>query len=309
VPQSYYFLKAATIMEELQVQKLPVKSILSNTSEIVSLCEWAELTVTTSNYNEGLVETNPPASQLRFVLVTELAALLHLGSYNHARHLWHRYRPTTTTTTTTVVSGVPQEERAVVDEEMDQFQRLWTAAQPILLAVSGQQECCKGQTLTQNKLVTSHETFYRELRVSCIEPQLEPLATFAKELILSERMRMVRLLEETFDSLPRTPDDYEKKKSGSSSCRLMCLLGYETRLELELFLKDRNWNLLQEEGFWIPGSFYLEERNRLNSGWNINGKCEEPEEQKKNEQEIKDDKIHFLTSLVGFMESKGLDGT
>jgi len=318
--------------------QLPPKSILTNATAIVSACEWAE--VSPDNENNSKNKSHP----LKFVLVTELAALLHLGSYTHARHLWHRHRQNVNLNTNANVA------RGAVDPEMDQFQRLWKAAQPLLLASAAPSISSSTQTSTSAsaskatindynnpqttalnkstqpqsqslKLQTSRRQFYAQLRSSCIQTpsQQQPLATFANELIQSQRMHMVRLLEEIFDSIPRSKPDVT-----DTVCRLKDLLGFDNRTELEEFLNARDWHL--EDEFWIPGEIYLQEggvgetpvvvvpSNAGGEQWGAHGfgLLDVDTEYGKGGPKSssgKDEKIHFLTHVVGFMERQGLDMT
>jgi len=284
-------------------------------------------------------------------LVTELAALLHLENYTHARNLWHRHRQTVNSITNT---------KDVIDPEMDQFQRLWNAAQPLLLASasssytihtndnnnsqpSSQKQTSQSSSL---KIQTSRRQFYDQLRSSCIQTQTtqqqqqQPLATFANELIQSQRMHMVHLLEHTFDSIPRSKPDTTTTTS-TTSCRLTDVLGFQTRIELEEFLTKREWQLL-DNGFWIPGETYRHEQQTTggnnddsppSSGTVPSDDGGEPfgfglldidtdrqgDGRKSSSDSAmgvvsstsswKDEKIHFLTHVVGFMERQGLDMT
>lgn len=320
---------------------LPPKSILTNASAIVSACEWAEVSPDCGNN----IHSPQP---LKFVLVTELAALLHLESYTHARNLWHRHRQNVNSITNT---------NDVVDPEMDQFQRLWNAAQPLLLAsasssstINTSNNHSQSSPSSSLKIQTSRRQFYDQLRSSCIQTthttQQQPLATFANELIQSQRMHMVQLLEHTFDSIPRSKPDTTTPSSTtttSTSCRLTDVLGFQTRIELEEFLMKRDWQLM-DDGFWIPGETYLHEQQTTDKVVNnvesppssstvpSNNNTDpfgfglldiEPNRQldgRKSSSDSsmvavsstsswKDEKIHFLTHVVGFMERQGLDMT
>jgi len=143
---------------------------------------------------------------------------------------------------------------------------------------------------------------------------------------------MVQLLERTFDSIPRSQSDYDAATS-SSSCRLMDLLGFETRSELEEFLTGRDWQLQQRDGgFWIPSERYLidEQQQKQQTITSSSGGGVTTTENDFGLLSIdptttdhlmdgtkasfdsslwKDEKIHFLTDVVGFMERQGLDMT
>lgn len=131
---------------------------------------------------------------------------------------------------------------------------------------------------------------------------------------------MVRLLEEIFDSIPRSKPD-----SVDTVCRLKDLLGFDNRTELEDFLNARDWHL--EDDFWIPGESYLQEggggetplvvvpSNGGEEQWGalgfglLNVDADRGKGGGPKSSSGKDDKIHFLTHVVGFMERQGLDMT
>lgn len=125
---------------------------------------------------------------------------------------------------------------------------------------------------------------------------------------------MVRLLEETFDSIPRTDE------GTATACRLKDMLGFDDLVELEGFLKSRDWYL--EDGFWIPGEWYLCDGGVVESptvvaplnggedlGFGLLDVGTDSEKDGGKSPSWKEEKIHFLTNVVGFMERQGLDMT
>lgn len=186
----------------------PVTSILENTEAIANACEDLELTSSSSQN-----------SSLPIILVTELAALIHLQQYDHARHLWRRYS---------------SEQN---NENLLQFSSLWKAVAPLLRARS-QDFTASSKTVSNNKFGNIAEV-YGSLQ-DCIEmkPVLEPLASYAKQLQMSIRELFCRGIERIHESI-----DGEK-------CRV--LLGLKNTRELEAFVTKRNWTKESETALWIP---------------------------------------------------------
>lgn len=81
--------------------------------------------------------------------LAEMAALLYLSEYTHARHLWRRYETAATSAT------------ASDNPELRQLQLLWTAARPMS--------------------THDHAASYAALD-SCIASAMQPLATYAGEI-------------------------------------------------------------------------------------------------------------------------------
>lgn len=196
---------------------LPPESILANTADILKACEIAEISSTQ--------QTNDSPS---FHLVTQLACLLLLGKYNHARHLWRRYNAETLPDTemenpsTTTKTG-----RAL---DLYQFQLLWKAAQPLLQSYFG-----------NVSLLDSSKELFVSLQ-SCVDANLYPLSFYSKELIEGLRSQMTSLIETVYDTIQE-----EKCKS---------LLGVaEGGQFLNQLLEQRGWK--KQEGsqvMWIPNS-------------------------------------------------------
>lgn len=87
--------------------------------------------------------------------LAEMAALLYLSEYTHARHCWRRHE--TAATSATASDNNP---------ELHQFQLLWTAAQPMS--------------------THDHAAAYAALD-SCIASTMQPLATYAEEIRIKYR--------------------------------------------------------------------------------------------------------------------------
>lgn len=147
---------------------LPPPSILANPEDIVDACEMAEMSP----------PPPPPAgggeAGLRFVEVTELAALLHLGDYVHARHLWRRHSST---------PGIEPADGAAEDSsdpELRQLALLWTAARSVI----------------SDEPKAAYAALDR-----CKSSGVEPLATYAAEVRGSYRERCVRRMGVAYDRM------------------------------------------------------------------------------------------------------------
>ena len=100
--------------------------------------------------------------------LAELAALLFLSEYTHARHLWRRHETAATS---------PSASR---NPELHQFQLLWTAAQPMA--------------------THDHAGAYAALD-SCIASAAQPLAAYAGEIRKHNASLPIRLVEEALSNM------------------------------------------------------------------------------------------------------------
>jgi hypothetical protein len=192
----------------------PVASILENTEAIVDACEDSELSSSSSR---------DASSALPVILLTGLAALIHLQQYDHARHLWRRYSSE---------QNNPQ---------LQQFVSLWRAVAPLLRAHS--QDFSRNSDTSNNTESNGNGGTISEVYGSlqaCVEknPTLEPLATYAKQLQVSIRENLVLAIERAFESI-----DSEK-------CRI--LLGFQNAHELDAFVTERKWTKEMGTELWIP---------------------------------------------------------
>ena len=238
--------------------QLPPESIATNTAAILKACEMAEISGTTTTSNHS------------FILVTQLASLLFLRQYNHARHLWRRYSPPSppsssdtemqdsTTSTSMVADGTG-------GDDLHQFQLLWNAAQPLLKSYYG-----------NVSLLESSTSVYTSLQ-SCVEANLHPLSVFALELKGQIRNQMVDLIETVYDSIP------------DSKCYTLLgkLEGGESEDDVESYLlTQRKWMRDETTKLWIPATAGSHSTSSDNGG-----------KEEKN-------RIDFLSNVVGFMEKQ-----
>jgi len=195
---------------------IPTPSILVDTVQILNACEDAEVGgyvgttgscddfndeggVRSSNDNNGDESVGP-----RFVLVTELACLLHLNERTHANHLWERYRHLLSTTSSSsdddnnndvdeITSLLLHRSSSIIAENNDsiellQFRILWKATSQYIQRHDYIQchRMLKLISKKSNSLLSSS---------SLVSSNWEPLATYASELIQSLRLRRVKEIE------------------------------------------------------------------------------------------------------------------
>jgi hypothetical protein len=255
------------------VIKFPVSTILLNTKCVVSTCEELEMQPST-------MET------LDTILLTQLAALVHLQEYTHATHLWRRYSS---------ISSGDNSNRVT----LPQFTRLWKALEPLLRAHAQDMTTAAATTTTSEDQSnnekdtaidaeghTSVDTIpmaniYKSLQI-CLEEvrgdeAFELLLNFIKELQVSIRAMVAVAMESVYESIR------EEK------CRTF--LGFyhsaaDTKMNMEDYLKDRKWTKEIETGLWIP---YFDPS------------------QGGDEKKSAVDRIQYLTRVIGFMETQRLN--
>lgn len=235
-------------MDKIQ---LPPESISTNTAAILKSCEMAEISGNATSNNS-------------FILVTQLASLLFLRQYNHARHLWRRYSTQFPSSSDTEMQDSTS--TSIGDGgggDMHQFQLLWNAAQPLLKSYYGNVSLLKSST-----------SVFASLQ-SCVDANLHPLSLFALELKGAIRDQMADLMETVYDTIPDT--------------KCYTLLG---KLDggdddVESYLLQRRWVKDDTTKLWIPAV----------SGSNATSPGGGDDDDEKN-------KIDFLSNVVGFMEKQ-----
>ena len=203
----------------------------------------ADTTATTAssatNTTNGRVVSNP------HVLVTQMALLLYLGEYTHARHLWRRHRKVGR-------GGAPTAENgSASNDDYAQLEMLWNAAKYCYLWSTGgihsmtsnsdissvpssnnimmqvesngsAEESLGGDTNDDSNATLPFSTLALRALHSCTQTdassQMQPLATYATELIGVFSSRVNKGLHESFDKLDCnefylrmniTPDDHQ----------------------------------------------------------------------------------------------------
>ena len=226
------------------VVSLPAKSILLDTAEILQACEQAE--ISSRNVN-----------QTQYVLVTELACLLVLGEYQHARHLWHRYRDDCPGIFHTVLTQEfePQEGQQRMEPAVDlpeeladlyQFFVLWhLVAKPMLLYQSNHVFANVRRILSACKDISAVQGPSSKLSFH------EPLFTYVDEVVGTYQSKLLTRMEETYDTI-----------SESTLFASFSLEGEKTDPaileDIRNNVQQRGWTLSTKQSnshrIWVPAS-------------------------------------------------------
>ena len=215
----------------------------SHALRLLELCELAEMSPSrnsNANYFIGVDSSNASNSGSGgvvpnpHVLVTQMALLLYLGEYTHARHLWRRHRKlgvstprSTSATTSTSPDNVVNNESGsttVNDDDYAQLESLWEAAKYCYLWSTGgvfsltsnsnnnsnMQEVENTNDVMQDDVVQNDSgsaatlpfsTLALRALQSCQSKKIEPLSTYSAELIGVLRSRVNKGLHTSFDKL------------------------------------------------------------------------------------------------------------
>ncbi|KAK1732572.1 hypothetical protein QTG54_016713 [Skeletonema marinoi] len=128
----------------------------------------------------GVVNGNKYAS------IIQMAFLLYLGEYVHARHLWRRHRSNNTSSS---------------DDESNQLSMFWTAAKYCYLWSTGGISSSLNSTDDDESSNLPYSTLMLRSLQSNVESSLEPLATYSKELVSIFRYRVNDRLRSSFDDI------------------------------------------------------------------------------------------------------------
>lgn len=161
----------------------PPPSIASrpNARRLVEACELAEMSLAPS---DG--ESSP------FVLVIEMASLIYLGEYVHARHLWTRSR------------GLGDEEGKSEDTAHHQLQLLWNVARHCHQWATGISD--SGDNMQVEDENASYSTLAMRALQSCIDSGMQPCSSYGKELLDVFRSKVNGGLHRSFSRIKL--DDY-----------------------------------------------------------------------------------------------------
>ena len=271
-------------VEEFTSSTLPLPTILvprSHALKLLELSEHAEMTPTVRSDSQessnGIAGcANGSARKNPHVLVTQMALLLYLGEYIHARHLWRRHRRD---------PSLPENGD---NSDYAQLRLLWNAAKYCYLWSTGGIHSLGSCLLpspnrsTNNMLVEikdfkseSPDTLpfstlaLREFQ-SCHSTGMEPLSTYSGELLGVFRSRVNLALHSCFDKL---------------DCNEFCV-----RMNLEGEL----WNAFgwKKEGSFLVSDGYEESENDVDDST-----TEFVEKRDK-------DNVGKLTDIVMFLEGK-----
>ena len=334
---------AHTTLEEFTSSAASLPTILvprSQAIRLVELCELAEMMPTTSSgfldfvglgssgnnksaticsAADGSSNANPR------VLVTQMALLLYLGEYNHARHLWRRHRRASPPSAAANSSNDDDEEGD--DYYYSQLEQLWNAARYCYLwSTGGIHSLTSGNygfSAPDNNNNTSigigsgsmqienndeegnycplpFSTLALRALQSCADysssssssQKMEPLATYSAELLGVFRSRVNRAMHRSFDKL--ACDEFclrmnLERKTGE---------GGDGDGDQEEVWNAFGWKLEEEEG----GGNYLVSSDDVDAG-DDSSSCVSDEEVISGG-ELEMDSIGRLTDVVMFLEGK-----
>mmetsp|Transcript_16612 Transcript_16612/g.21270 ORF Transcript_16612/g.21270 Transcript_16612/m.21270 type:complete len:284 (+) Transcript_16612:36-887(+) len=123
----------------------------------------------------------------KYASIIQMAFLLYLGEYVHARHLWRRHRSNNTSSTR--------------DDESNQLSMFWTAAKYCYLWSTGGISSSLNSTDDDESSNLPYSTLMLRSLQSNVESSLEPLATYSKELVSIFRYRVNDRLRSSFDDI------------------------------------------------------------------------------------------------------------
>jgi hypothetical protein len=218
------------------------------------------------------------------VLVTQLAALIHLKEYNRAKALWKRY-------SSLAHNGVNNNDKHDNHSPLPQFVNLWRALTP-LIRFHAQDFIGSTTNATSNAETMSFEnmqiaTIYKSLNKCITGDNL--LSAFARELQLSIRDTMANTIECVYEVITM---DQCKSLLGFSTISLCplekAIQQQQQQLDMEEYLlKERHWTFERNSGLWIPNK-YPAIRDGKDSG-------------------LYDSRIQYLTKYSEFLERQRLN--
>lgn len=216
------------------------------------------------------------------ILLTQLAALVHLQEYTHARHLWRRY--------SSLSSAGNQN-----NPTLPQFTRLWRALEPLLRAHAQDTTTTISKEEYQNSkdnyievepskididagdipMVNIHKSLQMCLEEVGNDAEFQLLASFIKELQISIRDMIAIAMERVYESI-------REERCGPL---LGLSIGEGGSRSVDAYLNGRNWTR-EETGLWIP---YFDPTSASHGG---------------KEKKGAGDRIEYLTQVIGFMETQ-----
>jgi len=241
--------------------ELPPKSILENTLEIADFCECAELEI------GGVGGGSNNNNSRRFILLTEMACLIHLRDFINVRHLWRRYSHLFTTSNNNMSEILSQ----CNDPEFYQFSLLWNVAKSMISNNFGEVYRKFDDIISFSETGKSSQI-------------MEPLITYAKELRCSYREFMLETVTNHYEIIL------------DNTCRLR--LGFTNHPNMDQYLFDRGWEKMPSSSSSLPdkSETYWMPRKEFSSNHSYSIEADDVEDHKK--------KIRTLTDLAIFMEKK-----
>ena len=143
-----------------------------------------------SNDGGGGSKDGNNSSVNKYASIIQMAFLLYLGEYVHARHLWRRQRNNNNSSSSN-------------DDEYNQLSMFWTAAKYCYLWSTGGVSSSLNSTDDDNEesINLPYSTLMLRSLQSNAESSLEPLATYSKELVSIFRYRVNDRLHSSFDDI------------------------------------------------------------------------------------------------------------
>ena len=270
-------------LEEFASSSSPLPTILlprSQASRLVQLCELAEMSNPSATFLDFIGESKNGGARgdnNPHVLVTQMALLLYLGEYAHARHLWRRHRGTPSSPE---VEGTANDAASGGGDDYAQLEQLWNAAKYFYLWSTGGIHSLTSssdgmqveETTPENGNLPFSTLGIRALQ-SCQSSQTEPLSTYSAELLGVFRSRVNRGLQKSFTKL---------------DCNEFCL-----RMNLEPDA-EQPWDAYgwkkAEDGYLVSDVDVVPDDDNV--------------EEDKREDEKEVDRIGKLTDVVMFLEGK-----
>lgn len=230
--------------------------------------------------NEHIPDIAP--EKLDESLTIELAALVHNGQYNHARHLYRRYHDSHNTNCFTA-------DNMTIESVFPMFYLLWKALEPLFLIHAlevnhfySNRESCKSTHDIKTSSMFSFAKVYDHLK-SCQLRKNEYhnsklLESLTSELAISIRDKILFMIESGgFEAI--------------CDSSVASLLGFSDNQSAIEFCKNRGWEVESgDEGIYL---FPFSRERSVPTNIGEKGKSKE--------------KIEQLTRLVGFMEVERLN--
>jgi hypothetical protein len=263
----------------------PSYSILSETIRILHECEQAEIS-SKSHLRFFLVRfrndflcrcSNAIAPLLTafWKQVTELSCLLVLGEYEHARHLWHRYRDICPSQFYQLLDQESLQSFSTVDSELSdlfQFFVLWNRIAKPMLRYQPHLVMANAKSLLSLRLGSS----------GSITEESLPIFTLLEQVTFHYQESIFIQMEERYDSISE-----EKLFSNAFGYNSLQDSDLDVREEMRNVVRRRGWTNHLSSQSWIPTS------TRLNKKMDQGHKSDYNEET-----------IQSMIQTVAFLEQK-----
>ena len=182
--------------EELAILSPPYPASLTSHQQarrLVSACEVAEVSLPSAS-----AVANGEAQLSPHILVIEMASLIYLGEFIHAKHLWSRSRGMF------VQTGASEKSEAGNGTQQQQLELLYKAACYCHLWNTGGMypfESASNTMQVENEETVPYSTMAIKTLQSCIDSGLQPCATYGAEILGSFRSKVNEGLHRSFDRI------------------------------------------------------------------------------------------------------------